>query len=170
MGESFPRNAKYQKSHYADKNKQGVCWMFYPAEQGNNDNTTKVPAQYILASEGFMESWAQNLSQPDLDEGKRQAAPLYARRASWVDNVITAANIQVGESLYAYSQAQGNDALRAQAANNYSADASLVRRSSPPAAPHYHMQNSLAHQHYTPQNLVGESQDPGRPPLQSQLV
>jgi hypothetical protein len=38
--------------------------------QGNNDNTTRVPAQHILDSEGFMESWAQNLSQPDLDEGK----------------------------------------------------------------------------------------------------
>jgi hypothetical protein len=63
--------------------------MFYPSEQGNNnDNTTKVPAQYILASEGFMESWAQNLSQPDLDEGKRQVAPLYARRGVADDNVI----------------------------------------------------------------------------------
>jgi hypothetical protein len=54
--------------------------MFYPSEQGNNDNTTRVPAQHILDSEGFMESWAQNLSQPDLDEGKRQAALLYVRR------------------------------------------------------------------------------------------
>jgi len=54
--------------------------MFYPSEQGNNDNTTRVPAQHILDSEGFMESWAQNLSQPDLDEGKRQAALLYARK------------------------------------------------------------------------------------------
>jgi hypothetical protein len=53
--------------------------MFYPSEQGNNDNTTRVPAQHILDSEGFMESWAQNLSQSDLDEGKRQAALLYVR-------------------------------------------------------------------------------------------
>jgi hypothetical protein len=54
--------------------------MFYPSQQGNNDNTTRVPAQHILDSEGFMESWAQNLSQPDLDEGKgEQAAPLYVR-------------------------------------------------------------------------------------------
>lgn len=51
--------------------------MFYPSEQGNNDNTTRVPAQHILDSEGFMESWAQNLSQPDLDEGKRQRLLYY---------------------------------------------------------------------------------------------
>jgi hypothetical protein len=76
------------------------------------------------------------------------------------DNVITAANIQFNnESLLAYSQAPGNDARVVQAAN-YGAEASLVRRSSPPAAPHFHMQNSLATQNFTPSNLVGESQDP----------
>jgi hypothetical protein len=53
--------------------------MFYPSEQGNNDNSFRVPAQHILDSSGFMESWAQNFSQTDLDEGKRQAAPLYVR-------------------------------------------------------------------------------------------
>jgi hypothetical protein len=36
-------------------------------------------SSHILDSEGFMESWAQNLSQPDLDEGKRQAALLNVR-------------------------------------------------------------------------------------------
>jgi len=80
------------------------------------------------------------------------------------DNVITAANIQFNnESLLAYSQAPGNDA-RVQAAN-YNAEASLVGRSSPPAAPHFDMQNSLATQNFTPPNLVGESQDPRRPNL-----
>jgi hypothetical protein len=53
--------------------------MFYPSDQGNNDNSFRVPAQHILDSSGFMESWAQNFSQTDLDEGKRQAAPLYVR-------------------------------------------------------------------------------------------
>jgi hypothetical protein len=140
--------------------------MFYPPQQGNNDNTTKVPAQYILDSEGFMESWGQNLSQTDLDEGKsEQAAPLYVRGASADDNVITAANIQFNnESSLAYSQAPGNDARRAQAANNFGAEASLARRSSPPAAPHFHMPNSLVIQNYATPNLDSESQDPGRPP------
>src|SRR5271155_3348565 len=129
LGESCPLTLKYQRSHCTDKNKQGVCWMFYPSEQGNNDNTTRVPAQHILDSEGFMESWAQNLSQPDLDEGKRQAALLYVRRGGVADdNVITAANIQFNnESLLAYSQAPGNDARQAA---NYGAEASHVRRSS----------------------------------------
>jgi hypothetical protein len=141
--------------------------MFYPSEQGNNDNTTRVPAQHILDSEGFMESWAQNLSQPDLDEGKRQAALLYVRRGGVADdNVITAANIQFNnESLLAYSEAPGNDARQAA---NYGAEASHVRRSSPPAAPHFDMQNSLATQNFTPPNLVGESQDPRRPNLSHQ--
>ena len=50
--------------------------MFYPSEQGNNDNATRVPAQHILDSCGFMETWAQNISQTDLDEGEWQAALL----------------------------------------------------------------------------------------------
>jgi hypothetical protein len=138
--------------------------MFYPSQQGNNDNTTRVPAQHILESEGFMESWAQNLSQPDLDEGKSDRL-LHYMRASADDNVITAANIQfINESSLAYPQAPGNDARRAQAANNFGAEASLVRRSSPPTAPHFHMSNSLATQNYVAPSLVGESQDPGRPP------
>jgi len=144
--------------------------MFYPSEQGNNDNTTRVPAQHILDSEGFMESWAQNLSQPDLDEGKRQGCSIICEKGVADDNVITAANIQfTDESLLAYSQAPGNDARLVQAAN-YSAEASLVRRSSPPAAPHFDMQNSLATQNFTPPNLVGESQDPRRPTSAIKLV
>jgi hypothetical protein len=111
-----------------------------------------------------MESWAQNLSQPDLDEGKSDRL-LHYMRASADDNVITAANIQfINESSLAYPQAPGNDARRAQAANNFGAEASLVRRSSPPTAPHFHMSNSLATQNYAAPSLVGESQDPGRPP------
>jgi hypothetical protein len=145
--------------------------MFYPSQQGNNDNTTRVPAQHILDSEGFMESWAQNMSQSDLDEGKATGCSIICERASADDNVITAANIQFNnESSHAYSQAPGNDALRAQAANNFGAEASLVRRSSPPTAPHFHMPNSLATQNYAPPNLVGESQDPGRPPSSAKLV
>lgn len=95
----------------------------------------------------------------------------YMRERSVADgNVITAANIQFNnESLLAYSQAPGNDARLVQA-TNYSAEANLVGRSSPPAAPHFDMQNSLATQNFTPPNLVGESQDPHQPTSATKLV
>jgi hypothetical protein len=127
--------------------------MFYPSEQGNNDNSYRVPAQHILDSSGFMESWApNNFSQTDLEEGKRQAALLYV--GSFADsNVITAANI---ESMIAYSQATGDARLLAQAPNNYEG-ANPGRRSSAPAAPHLDLQDALATPHFTPSNLAGES-------------
>ena len=143
--------------------------MFYPSEQGNNDNSFRVPAQHILDSSGFMETWAQNFSQTDLDEGKRQAALLYVGGVADND-VITAANIRLhDESVLAYSQATGNDARLAQAPINYD-EANPGRRSSAPAAPHLALQNSLATQHFTPPNLAGESQDPSRPPWATRLV
>jgi hypothetical protein len=139
--------------------------MFYPSEQGNNDNSFRAPAQHIHDSSSFMQSWAQNFSETDLDEGKQQAAPLYVRGVANA-NVITAANIRLNnESMLAYSQATDDASLSAQAANNYDArDANFGRRSSEPAAPHLTLQDSLATPHFTPPSHAGESQDPSRAP------
>jgi hypothetical protein len=69
------------------KNQQN---SFYPPTQSFNAFPQSSPmappmmhdngmsAMSILNREGFMESWAQNLSQRDLDEGKRQGL-LYVR-------------------------------------------------------------------------------------------
>lgn len=134
--------------------------MFYPSEQGNNDNAPRAPPQqHLFDSYGFMEGWPQNLSQTDLDEGKRQAAPLYVKRRITETDVITASNIRLtNDAIIAYSQATGDETRLAQAPNNYE-DANLGRRSSATTAPHLELQNSLATQDFTPPNL-GESQDP----------
>lgn len=138
--------------------------MFYPPEQGNNDNIARVPAQYILDSLAFSETcrWSQNLSQTDLDEGKRQAAVLYTSNFANI-NVITAANIHLNHPVLAYSQAEHNAIQSAQAANLQGANAS--RRSSETTAPHLELSTSLAGQAFTPSNLVGESCVPCQQPL-----
>jgi Ulp1 family protease len=138
--------------------------MFYPSQQGNHDNSFRVPAQHIHDSSNFMESWAQNFSQTDLDEGKvTGCSVICVRRALLTTNVIIAANIRLNnESMLAYSQASDDATLSAQAANHYeeARDANSGRRSSAPAAPHLTLQDTLATQHFRSPNHAGESQDP----------
>ena len=138
--------------------------MFYPSQQGNHDNSFRVPAQHIHDSSNFMESWAQNFSQTDLDEGKVTGCSIICAEALLTANVITAANIRLNnESMLAYSQASDDATLSAQAANNNyedARDANSGRRSSAPAALHLTLQDTLATQHLTSPNHACESQDP----------
>jgi hypothetical protein len=137
--------------------------MFYPSQQGNHDNSFRVPAQHIHDSSNFMESWAQNFSQTDLDEGKVTGCSIICAEALLTTNVITAANIRLNnESMLAYSQASDDAMLSAQAANNYedARDANSGRRSSAPAAPQLTLQDTQATQHFRSPNHACESQDP----------
>ncbi len=118
--------------------------MFYPSGQGNGDNAARVPAQSILDSSAFLETWSQNFSQTDLDEGERQAPLLYTTNFADVV-VITAANIPYNPLLQPYSQADHNAALSAQAPTFHEQGANSSRRSSVSAAPQLpHLQVSTS--------------------------
>lgn len=145
--------------------------MFYPSAPGDNDNTARVPAQNILDSLGFMESWSQNMSQTDLDEGRRLAALSYTTDLANA-NVIKARNIRLNETVLAYSEADHNATLaaqaHAQAPTFLDQGANSSRRSSVSAAPHLELSTSTSFdaRAFTPPNPAGESCVPGRRSLQ----